>query len=180
MNLRLIAVILLLSVFALFVAVNWSAFAAVDELNFVIRRVEAPLGLLLLGFIVLLCAVFAVYAASLRTSALVESRRNLKELEAARKLADEVEASRISSLQETVASEMAELREMLTAEALATREQLEESRNILTAHLEQIDDYLKLGHDAGADADAGQAAVASTRGTDEGVARGLDADPDRS
>ena len=143
MNLRLIALIILLLLAGVFAALNWAAFTAIDELNLLVTRVEAPLGLLLLGFIGVLTVVFLLYAGSLRTSGLVEARRYSKELEAAQKVANEVEESRINALQETVTTEMAELRETMSTEAESTRAQIDESRNVLTAHLAQIDDFIK-------------------------------------
>ena len=58
MNLRLIVLIVLLLLAGVFVALNWTAFTTPFELNFLFTTTEAPLGLLMLGFIGLLIIVF--------------------------------------------------------------------------------------------------------------------------
>ena len=72
-------------------------------------------GEVLLGFLGLLTLLYVLFAAGVRTSSLVELRRYAKEVEAARKLADEAEASRISGLHAHLDGLVASLRE----EALA-------------------------------------------------------------
>jgi uncharacterized integral membrane protein len=175
MNLRLVVLIVLLLLVALFAALNWAAFVDPDDINLVFAHAEAPLGLLLLGFIALLTVLYLVYAVSLRTSGLVEARRYSKDLEAARKVANEVEASRINALRETVESEMAALREAMSAEAEATRARFEESQNVLTAHLAQIDDYIKTV-DGGVESDGEAGTSTSSADAAENLADPRDAD----
>ena len=163
MNLRFLVIVVLLLLLALFAAINWPAFSAVDELNLVFTTVQAPLGLILLGVIAFLTVLYLLFGISLRTSALVETKRYAKELEEARRVANEVEASRISALRETVEGEMTSMRETLSAEAEAVMQRLDESENVLTAHLAQIDDYIKTGGVGSTLAGSG-----SERGTDYG------------
>ncbi|MCB0217559.1 MAG: hypothetical protein H6648_07950 [Caldilineae bacterium] len=88
-------------------------------------------GEVLLGFLGLLTLLYVLFAAGVRTSSLVELRRYAKEVEAARKLADEAEASRISGLQAHLDGLVASL-----------REEAEARHNMLAATLGEMDERL--------------------------------------
>jgi len=88
-------------------------------------------GEVLLGFLGLLTLLYVIFAAGIRTSSLVEIRRYSKEVEAARKLADEAEASRILDLKQHIDGALAELRE--TSEA---------HQSMLVATLGQMEDRM--------------------------------------
>lgn len=135
----------------LFAVANWSLLTAPATLNLLVLTVEGPLGLILLGATFVLAALFAVYALSLRASALVETRRHLKELQAQRELADRAEASRFTTLSTKLEQEVAGLRAHLDqshaallqrTDALETslRQSLNETANELVANLGQLDD----------------------------------------
>jgi uncharacterized integral membrane protein len=98
----LFAGLLLVGLFAL---LNWSAFAAPTTLSLGVASVEAPLGLVMLGAVVFLSLLFTVWAISLQASALLEGRRQTKELQAQRELADRAEASRFTELRAVLMSE---------------------------------------------------------------------------
>ncbi len=145
----LVALVLL----ALFAVANWSLVAAPATLNFLVFSVEGPLGLILLGATLLLAALFAAYALSLRTTALVETRRHMKALETQRARADDAEASRITALGSVFEREFAALRTSIAeshADAVRRTHALEsslgqafgETGNALFANLGQIDDKL--------------------------------------
>lgn len=141
-NLLLLVLVVLL---AAFVALNWSAFREAQELSVGFSRLEAPLGLVMLGVVALVAIVFLVYALGMRTSGLVEARKYSRELEAARRLADESEASRLSEMRQYLEVELTAIAEVVAAEAAATREHLTQTENTLHAYLGEIDDYLKRG-----------------------------------
>ncbi len=89
-------------------------------------------GEVLLGFLLLLSLIYAVFAAGMRTSSLVEIRRYAKEVESARKLADEAEASRVQALQEHIDGVMGRLEEESVAR-----------HNMLAASLGELEDRLE-------------------------------------
>lgn len=91
-------------------------------------------GEVLLGFLGLLTLLYVLFAAGVRTSSLVELRRYSKEVEAARKLADEAEASRIAGLKTHLDSLVAGLR----ADA-------EARHNMLAATLGEMDERITRG-----------------------------------
>ena len=98
MGYRTLALVIAFLLFTIFAAVNWPAFTAPTTLSFVVGTIEAPLGLILLGVIVFVCAAFLLLLAVQQASVLVETRRMAKELSAQRTLADQAEASRFTDL----------------------------------------------------------------------------------
>jgi uncharacterized integral membrane protein len=142
-----------LVVLALFAVANWSLLIAPASLNLLVLTVEGPLGVILLGATFVFVALFAVYALSLRTSALVETRRHLKELAAQRELAEKAEASRFTALGAQLEKECARMRALLDEARLEARQRtdsleasllktLEETGNSLSANVGQVDDKL--------------------------------------
>jgi uncharacterized integral membrane protein len=145
----LVALVLL----ALFAAANWSLLTAPATLSFLVFSVEGPLGLILFGATLVLAVLFATYALSLRTTALVETRRHMKALETQRALADSAEASRFTALGAQLEREHASLRATIAeahAETLRRADALQdaltrscgETGNALFANIGQIDDKL--------------------------------------
>jgi uncharacterized integral membrane protein len=98
MGYRALAVVIVFLLFTIFTAVNWPAFTTPTTLSFVVGTVQGPLGLILLGVIVFVCAVFLLLLAVQQASVLVETRRMAKELSAQPTLADQAEASRFTEL----------------------------------------------------------------------------------
>ena len=107
MNARAILLLVVFAVLAIFVALNWTSFMAPTSLSLLFATVHAPLGLVLLGFIALLSALFLAFATYLQGTALVDARRHSRELEALRELADKAEASRLHGLQAQLDAVMA-------------------------------------------------------------------------
>lgn len=98
-----IRVFVLFSVFALlivFMILNWATIMAPTALNLAVAQVNAPFGLVMLGIITMLTALFLIYIVYLQTSVLFEARRHAKELQINRELADKAEASRFTELRE--------------------------------------------------------------------------------
>ena len=145
----LVALVLL----AFFAVANWSLLTAPATLDFLAFTVQGPLGLILFSVTIAFAALFAIYALSLRTSALVETRRHTRELQVQRELADKAEASRFTALGSTVDQEFARLRALIEESRAEARQQalsveaslrnaLSETANELFAHIGEIDDKL--------------------------------------
>jgi hypothetical protein len=154
MYLRTLLILALLVAVVIFTAINWSAFVTPTTLSLVFAKVEAPLGLVLLGFVAVLTLLFLIYVVYLQSSVLIESRRYARELQAQRELADQAEASRFSQLQAFLESELrrvAQKSEELKTGMLARLEEVErelrsvveQSGNTLAAYLGEIDDRLE-------------------------------------
>jgi uncharacterized integral membrane protein/regulator of replication initiation timing len=109
MNLRNLTVLVLLLLVALFAGLNWPLFTAPSEINLLFTRVSAPLGLILLGVIALLSLLYFIFIAMIETGALIEIRRYARQVEQARKLADQAEASRFKELKGYLEQELSAL-----------------------------------------------------------------------
>jgi DNA anti-recombination protein RmuC len=135
--------------------VNWSAFVAPTTLSVIFASVEAPLGLVLLGMVALLAALFLIYVVYLQSSVLLETRRHSRELHAQRELAEHAEISRLHELRtslETQLQAIGKQNELSKSELTARldrlesdlRQSIEQSQNALAAALAEMDDHL--GH----------------------------------
>jgi hypothetical protein len=138
MPLRTLLLLLFIALVAGFAALNWGAFSAPVPLSMGLTTVEAPLGLLMLGLVVLVALAFLGYVALFQGRLLLESRRHAKELQAQRQLADQAEASRFT-----------ELRTLLQAEVLrlegALRGEVRDSANSLAAMIAELDERITGG-----------------------------------
>jgi type III secretory pathway component EscR len=154
MYLRTILILLVVGLLVLFTALNWSAFITPTTLSVVFATVEAPLGLILLGIVVVLAALFLLYVVYLQSTVLIESRRHTRELQAQRELAEQAEGSRFHELRafletqlQTTAQQIenskAELAARLDQLERDTRASIEQCENTLAAYMAELDDRLQ-------------------------------------
>jgi uncharacterized integral membrane protein len=154
MYLRTLLILAVLVAVAVFTAINWNAFVTPTTLSLIFAKVEAPLGLVLLGFVTVLTFLFLVYVVYLQSSVLIESRRYARELQAQRELADQAEASRFSQLHSFLDSELRRVTQKsdeLQTGVLGKLDELErelrsvveQSGNTLAAYLGEIEDRLE-------------------------------------
>jgi uncharacterized integral membrane protein len=109
----------------LFAVINWDVFSALTPISLGFTTVQAPLGLIMLGTIGFLCVLFTVWVIVLQAGSLRDARRQTKELQAQRDLADRAEASRFTELR---------------ADLLA---RIDQSTNATAAHIAQLEDRLE-------------------------------------
>ena len=133
---RAITFFLVLVFAGLFALINWGEFAALRTLSLGIVTVQAPLGLIMLGLLGFLCVLFTVWLVSAQATSLLDARRQTKELQAQRDLADKAEASRFTELR----SELVARLDRLQRESALT---LEQSGNSVAAHIGQLEDRLE-------------------------------------
>lgn len=95
---RTILMIIFFILVAAFVALNWGELSRQTTLNLGMSEVQGPLGLVMLGILGLAVILFLVYAVTLQTASLLESRNHTKELNAQRELANKAEISRFTEL----------------------------------------------------------------------------------
>ena len=110
---RTVLILVLLVLIGFFALLNWQSFSAPANLDFLVARIEAPLGVLMLIIVCVLVIVFFLLLAKTELTMLWESRKVAKELENARKLAAEAESSRVDSLRASVHSELAVINKKL-------------------------------------------------------------------
>lgn len=132
MKVRTLLLLLVLLAIVLFAALNWAVFTTPATLSLLVATVEAPLGVIMLGLLVLLTGVFAIFSGYQQTTTLLEARQQAKRLEAQRKLADQAEASRITELQN-----------LLNSALLRLEQQSVEGRQATTARLDQLEQNLR-------------------------------------
>jgi len=149
MNFIGIVILLALFLLAVFTLANWTVLSASSTLSFIVFDVEGPLGVILLGAMLVLVALFVVYALTLKTGMLMESRRHNQELEAQRKLAETAEASRLSELRAQIEREFAQLHDAIVgvggrmdSHEQAMKQSLNEAANGLAALVAEMDDKI--------------------------------------
>jgi CheY-specific phosphatase CheX len=155
MQLRNIFLLIALTAVAAFAALNWTEITTPTTLSLGVAVVEAPLGLVMLGLLVFVTALFLAFMVYLQTSVLLEARRHARELQTNRTLADQAEASRFTELRsylEGALQRQAEQDAASGAAVLARLDQLdrelrsavEESGNTLTAYIGELEDRLEM------------------------------------
>ena len=94
---RKISILTVASLLALFVWLNWSALSAVTPISLGLVTVQAPLGLVLLVPLLVLCVLLPAWAVSLQVRVLRDVRVNTKALKQ-REVAEREESSRLVDL----------------------------------------------------------------------------------
>ncbi len=154
MRFRTLSLLIVLVAIAVFAILNWTAFMTPTTLSLGVADVKAPLGLVMLGVLVFIAALFLVFVVYLQTSVLFESRRHAKVLQANRDLADKAEASRFTELHEFLEAELkrqASRDAESSAAVLARLDQLErdlraaveQSGVSLSAYIGELEDRLE-------------------------------------
>lgn len=143
MNIRSLFVLGLLGLLAIFAVLNWQTFIAPTELRLLFTRVEAPLGLVMLGFVALLTVVFLGYVMYVQVGALAAGRRQSEELRHQRELADRAEASRFTELRQYLEQELQVLRQSQGESEARLKEELVAATNALSAAIGEVDERLE-------------------------------------
>jgi Mg2+/citrate symporter len=154
MYLRTLLIVVVLGSLSIFAALNWGAVTTQTPLSLGFASVEAPLGMILLVILGLLTLLFLVYIVYLQSSALIESRRYAREIQAQREIAENAEASRFKQLQSFLETELRRFNDqsveikgaVLTRLDELDREMrasVEQSGNALAAYIGEIEDRLE-------------------------------------
>ena len=154
MRLRTVALLIAVLVIAVFAALNWSTFTTPTTLSLGFTEFQAPLGLVMLVLTTILAALFLIYIVTLQTGVLMETRRQARELENSRTLAEKAESSRYNDLRLYLEGELQkqDARQQATVVALSAsldrierelKTSIEENSNSLAAYLGELDDYLQ-------------------------------------
>jgi predicted ABC-type exoprotein transport system permease subunit len=140
---RFLLALLSIALVAAFGVLNWSAITAPTVISLGFISFDAPLGMVLLSLTVLLLLVFLGYMAVWQGQILMETRRQQKELQQQRALADQAEASRFTELKVSMLAEFEKMAAQLQqTQATASRE-MREHANSLAAMLGEMDDRAK-------------------------------------
>jgi uncharacterized membrane protein len=156
MKVRTLLLLIILVAIGAFAALNWSALTAPTSLSLGVAAVQGPLGLIMLGLLAFVTALFLVFVIYLQASMLLDARRHARELEANRRRADEAEVSRFTELRAFLDAELKGLTNQgaQTTESIKARlDQLDhdfrsavqDSGNTLAAYIGELEDRLERG-----------------------------------
>lgn len=101
------------AIVAVLVFRNWSSLMAPAPLDLIVAQVQAPLGVVILSLAAALVALFGIAYLHHRIGTLIETRKQLKEVQRLQDLADKAEASRIENLHRLISTEFRLLNERL-------------------------------------------------------------------
>ena len=132
MRLRSMLVSVAAGLAALFVVLNWRVFAGPAKLNLLLTSAEVPVGAVMLLLLALTLLVLWIVVGSWQGTLIMEFRRQAKELQAQRLLAENAEASRFTELGALIREEIAKL-----------RTELQETEHSIAATLGEMDDRLR-------------------------------------
>jgi len=132
-----------IAVVAVFAALNWPVFMAPTALNLGFTSVQAPLGLVMLGALVIITLAFVAYMATWQARTLSESRMHAKEMARLHTLADKAEASRIAELRALVVREGEQMNAQLIRMQNDLRQDIRANANSLAATIGEMDDRLQ-------------------------------------
>ena len=153
MRIRSLLLLLVLVLIGAFTVLNWSVFMTDTPLSLGLTTLHAPLGLIMLGLLIFVVAYGLVYVLYLQSNVLMDTRRNAKELQTHRELADKAEASRFTELRNFLEAGMKQNAEQdkaaqqalvarLDALEIALRTSVEQSSNSLSAYIGELEDRL--------------------------------------
>jgi len=125
---------------AVFFGLNAQVFMTPVKLNLLLTMVETPLGLVPFILLVLVLGAIGVYVGAWQGTFAREFRRQSKELESQRSLAEQAESSRFTELGKLLQSEIARSDERIEAALALLRQELRESENSIAATLAEFDD----------------------------------------
>jgi hypothetical protein len=131
MKFRTLLIVLALAGVAAFVAANWSAFLAPTSLSLGVATIDAPLGLIMLILLGIFALAFIAFTAYMQTSAVRESRRNAREVQTQRELADHAEASRFTELRNYLENQLQQLNAREDAHRASLLERLDRMEKTL-------------------------------------------------
>ncbi len=130
---------------AAFLIINWSLFAAPATLNLLVSTVQVPVGVVMLALFAVIILALTIYVGMWQSTFLSEYRRQTKELQAQRILADNAEASRFTELGTVVRAEIARLELRLGTSLDGLRAEFRDAENSIAATLGEMDDRIQRG-----------------------------------
>jgi len=157
MKLRTLFFLIVLAAISAFAWLNWFIFITPTILSLGFVEVEAPLGLVMLGVLIFLTALFLVYVVYLQGSVLLEARRHARDLKSSRELADQTETSRFTELRGFLDAELKKQEEIrrVSRTALLLRLDLlernlstaaEQTGTSISAYIGELEDRLERGN----------------------------------
>lgn len=154
MRIRTLLTLIFCALVATFVALNWYELSRQTTLNLGFTQAQGPLGLVMLGLLLLSIVVFGAYALAVQTTSLLETKAHAKEMKSQRELADKAESSRFTELRalieriESDSQTRTQQSQQLVQEQLQSvqrelRIAIENSGNTLAAYMGELEDRIE-------------------------------------
>lgn len=140
MRLRSLLALVVLGIVAAFLAANWRIFSSSANFSLGYTVFDAPIGAVMLVLFALVLGVLASVIGVWHGALLLEFRRQARQLEAQRTLADDAEASRITELNALLRTEMAKSNQRVDDAIAGLRADLTAMENSISATLGEMDD----------------------------------------
>lgn len=135
----MLAIVVSIALTAFFI-LNWRVFTTPAKLSFLVTSVDAPIGIVMLALFALGVLVLSSYLGVWQGTLLMEFRRQSKELQAQRTLAESAEASRFTELGTLIRDEIANSDKRVETALEGLRSELRATENSLAATLGEMDD----------------------------------------
>ena len=156
MRIRTLLMLLFCVLAAAFIALNWGELSRPTTLSMGFVQTQGPLGLVMVGLMLLAILVFGAYALAIQTASLLETRNHTKEMKTQRELAEKAEVSRFTELRTLIErsendsrTQAAELRQLVTEQLQAVQKDMqtaiENSGNTLAAYMGELEDCMERG-----------------------------------
>jgi hypothetical protein len=139
MKTPILLLLVVLAFIALFAIVNWSVIVAPTSISLLVTDIQAPIGLIMLVLLALVTAMFLLFVLYLQATVLLDARRQSRELQAQRELADKAEASRFTDLRVFLDTELRKLADQLAAAQSGMVARVNEAEKLLRAEIEQTE-----------------------------------------
>ncbi len=154
MKIRIVILLIVMALIAVFAALNWGEFMRPAPLSLAFATVTAPLGIVMLCITAAVAALFLLSAILTQSSLLLEKRQWSRELREQRDLASRAEASRFIELKATLDERVGALAEQLrVSDGTMTsrcdrleadlRTSIEQSANTLSAYIGEVEDRIE-------------------------------------
>jgi DNA anti-recombination protein RmuC len=154
MRARIVILLIVIALIAVFAALNWNEFMRPAPLSLAFDTVTAPLGLVMLCITAAVAVIFLLSGILTQSAVLLEKRQWSRELREQRDLASRAEASRFTELRTALDERLGALAEQLRASELALtsrsdrleaelRTSVEHTGNTLSAYIGEVEDRLE-------------------------------------
>ncbi len=136
---------------AVFVILNWRMLAAPLHLSFLFTTADVPAVIVMLALFALAILAISGYVSVWQGTLLLEFRRQARELQAQRTLAESAETSRFTELGTLIRAEVANSDQRVEAALEGLRAELRAAENSIAATLGEMDDRYQrsIGRHAG-------------------------------
>jgi hypothetical protein len=148
MGVKISLLILVVCLVGAFTGVNWQLLAMPAHFNFLLGSADIPIWMVLAGLVLSLALLFGVYLGVWQRRVINDYRRQSRDLQAQRSLADDAESSRFTALGALMKDELTKLEEHLALALEALRGEVHATENSISATLAEMDDRMRRAKEA--------------------------------